>query len=170
MEGTEPGLYCIEVNLEPGAVGAKILNQTVPSAFRESVRVGKQNLYAGGKALVGDRDARAHQFTVQRQPQDNDKSATGLGLPVLAPMVGWLLDRKTHRATIIVGSLNLGGSLERIADRWRWQSWRWTSRRRCFMPVGGAVEADEPAQRRVDEGEHIEGLPGRAPQRVQGVE
>ena len=34
---------------------------------------------------TGDRDARAHQYTVQMQPRDNDKSGTGLGLPVL----GW---------------------------------------------------------------------------------
>lgn len=50
--------------------------------------MGEQNLYTGGKMLVGDRDARAHQYTVQMQPRDNDKSGTGLGLPVLAAMVG----------------------------------------------------------------------------------
>ena len=116
VEGTGPGLYRIEVVVGPGAGGAKILNQPVPPAFRESVRVGEQNLYTGGKGLVGDRDARAHQYTVQMQPRDNDKSGTGLGLPVLAAMVGGLLDRKTRGATIIVGPLNLGGSLERIAD------------------------------------------------------
>ncbi len=37
-------------------------------------------------------------------------------MPVLAAMVGGLLDRKTRRATIIGGPLNLGGSLERLAD------------------------------------------------------
>ena len=100
----------------PGAGGAKILNQPVPPAFRESVRVGEQNLYAAGKGLVGDREARAHQYTVQMQPRDNDKSGAGLGLPVLAALVGGLLERKTRGATIIVGPLNLGGSLERISD------------------------------------------------------
>ena len=50
------------------------------------------------------------------QPRDNDRSGTGLGLPVLAAMVGGLLERKTRGATIVVGPLNLGGSVERIAD------------------------------------------------------
>lgn len=54
-------------------------HERVPPAFRESVRVGEQNLYTGGKMLVGDRDARAHQYTVQMQPRDNDKSGNGAG-------------------------------------------------------------------------------------------
>ena len=116
VEGTGPGLYRIEVVVGRGAGGAKILNQPVPAAFRESVRVGEQNLHAAGKALVGDRDTRAHQYTIQMQPRDNDKSGTGLGLPVLAALVGGLLERKTRGAAIIVGPLNLGGSLERIPD------------------------------------------------------
>ena len=116
MEGTGPGLYRIEVVVGPGAGATKILNQPVPPAFRESVNVGEQNLYAAGRVLVGDRDARAHRYTVQMQPRDNDKSGTGLGLPVLAALVGGLLERKTRGATIIVGPLHLGGSLERVPD------------------------------------------------------
>ena len=80
------------------------------------MNVGHQNLYASGKTLVGDRDARAHQYTVQMQPRDNDKSGRGLGLPVLAAMVSGLLERKTRGATIVVGPLNLGGSLEQVPD------------------------------------------------------
>ena len=116
VEGTGPGLYRIEVVVGPGAGGTKILNHPVPPAFRESVKVGEQNLYTGAKALVGDRDARAHQYTVQMQPRDSDKSGTGLGLPVLAALVGGLLERKTRGGAIIVGELNLGGSLEQIPD------------------------------------------------------
>ena len=116
VEGTGPGLYRIEVAVGPGPGSAKILNQPIPPAFRESVNVGHQNLYASGKTLVGDRDARAHQYTVQMQPRDNDKSGRGLGLPVLAAMVSGLLERKTRGATIVVGPLNLGGSLEQVPD------------------------------------------------------
>ena len=57
VEGTGPGLYRVEVVVGPGAGGAKILNHPIPAAFRESVRVGEQNLYSNAKALVGDRDA-----------------------------------------------------------------------------------------------------------------
>ena len=116
VEGTGPGLYRIEAVVGPGAGGAKILNHPVPPAFRESVKVGEQNLYTGARALVGDRDARAHQYTVQMQPRDSDKSGTGLGLPVLAALVGGLLERKTRGGAIIVGALHLGGSLEQTPD------------------------------------------------------
>src|SRR5262249_5362281 len=43
-----PGLYRIEVTSGPGG-GVKILNQPTPPAFRESVRVGEQNLYTRAK-------------------------------------------------------------------------------------------------------------------------
>ena len=99
-----------------GAGGAKILNYPVPPAFRESVRVGEQNLYTRRVALVGDRDPHGHQYTIQMQPRDNERSGTGLGLPVLAALVSGLREHRTRGATIITGPLNLGGSLERIPD------------------------------------------------------
>ena len=116
VEGSGPGLYRIEVVVGKGSGGAKILNHPVPAAFRESVKVGEQNLYAAGSALVGDRDPRGHQYTIQMQPRDNERSGAGLGLPVLAALVGGLLERRTRGATIVAGPLNLGGSLERIPD------------------------------------------------------
>ena len=103
MEGSGSGLYRIEVVVGKGARGAKILNHPVPPAFRESVKVGEQNLYAAGSALVGDRDPRGHQYTIQMQPRDNERSGAGLGLPVLAALVGGLLERRTRGATIIAG-------------------------------------------------------------------
>ncbi len=48
---------------------------------------------------------------------DADKSGTGLGLPVLVALVGLaLLERNTKGGMIIVGSLNLGGSVEMIPN------------------------------------------------------
>jgi ATP-dependent Lon protease len=111
----EAGLYRVEIAVGPGS-GAKILNHPVPPAFRESVKVGEQNLYTRAKELVGDRDPRAHEYTVQLRPFDADKSGSGLGLPVLIAMVGSLLERSTRGGTIIVGPLNLGGSIELIAN------------------------------------------------------
>ena len=110
-----PGLCRIEVAVGPGS-GVKILNQPTPPAFRESVKVGEQNLYARAKELVGDRAPRHHEFTVQLRAMDADKSGLGLGLPLLVSLVGGLLERHTRGGTIIVGPLNLGGSIEPLAN------------------------------------------------------
>ena len=93
-----------------------MLNHPVPPAFRESVKVGEQNLYARAKELIGDRDPRAHEYTVQLRPFDADTSGAGLGLPVLIACVGGLLERSTRGGAIVVGPLNLGGSIEMIPN------------------------------------------------------
>ena len=90
------------------------MTQPVDQAFRESVRVGEQNLYSRGPELVGAREPRSHEYSVQLRPFDADKSGAGLGLPVLVALVGGLLERSTRGGTIIVGPLNLGGSLDLI--------------------------------------------------------
>jgi ATP-dependent Lon protease len=110
-----PGLYRIEVTSGPGG-GVKILNQPPSPAFRESVKVGEQNLYSRSKELVGDRDPREHEFSVQMRPMDSDKNGGGLGLPVLVALTGSLLGRNTRGGTIIAGSLNLGGSIDLIPN------------------------------------------------------
>ncbi len=110
-----PGLYRIEVAVGPGS-GVRILNHPQPPAFRESVKVGEQNFYARAKELVGDRDPRSHEFSIQLRAMDADKSGAGLGLPVLVAMVGALLERNTRGGTIIVGPLNLGGSIEMLPN------------------------------------------------------
>ncbi len=109
------GLYRIEISVGPGN-GAKILNHPIPSYFRESVKVGEQNLYTRAKALVGDRDPRAHEYSIQLRPFDTDRSGAGLGLPVLVALVGGLLERSSRGGTIVVGPLNLGGSMEMIPN------------------------------------------------------
>ena len=45
-----------------------------------------------------------------------DCSGAGLGLPLMVALVGGLLDRNTRGSTIVVGSLNLGGSLDMIPN------------------------------------------------------
>jgi ATP-dependent Lon protease len=110
-----PGLYRIEVTSGPGS-GVKILNQPTPPPFRESVKVGEQNLYTRAKELVGDRDPREHEFSIQMRAIDADKSGNGLGLAVLIALCGSLLGRNTRGGTIVVGSLNLGGSIEMVPN------------------------------------------------------
>ena len=115
--GTEggPGLYRIEVASGPGG-GVKVLNQPTPPAFRESVKVGEQNLYTRAKELVGPREPREHEFSIQMRSMDADKTGTGLGLPVLVALCGSLLGRNTRGGTVVVGALNLGGSIEMIPN------------------------------------------------------
>jgi len=110
-----PGLYRIEATCGPGS-GVKILNAPVPPAFRESVRCGEQNLYSRAKERVGDRDPRSHEFSIQLRAMDKDRSGHGLGLPVLTALCGSLMERSTKGGLILVGSLNLGGSVEMIPN------------------------------------------------------
>lgn len=109
------GLYRLEVTSGPGG-GVKILNQPPPGAFKESVRIGEQNLYTRAKELVGDRDPREHEFSIQMRTMDADKSGMGLGLPVLVALCGSLLGKNTRGGTIVVGALNLGGSIDMIPN------------------------------------------------------
>ncbi|MDX0695436.1 BREX system Lon protease-like protein BrxL [Sinorhizobium medicae] len=112
---TGPGLYRIEVTAQPGS-GVRILNQPTPPAFRESVKVAEQNLYAQARNLVGDRDPRAHEFTVQLRALDADKSGTLLGVPALVALSGAMLSKNTRGSTIVVGALALGGSVEPLSN------------------------------------------------------
>jgi ATP-dependent Lon protease len=112
---TAPGLYRLEVTCGPGS-GVKILNQPTPPTFRESVKVGEQNLYARSREMVGDRNPREEEFSIQMRAMDSDKTGAGLGLPVLVALCGSLLGRNSRGGTIVVGSLNLGGSVELIPN------------------------------------------------------
>lgn len=112
---TGASLFRIEVTAGPGS-GVKILNSPVPPAFRESVRYAEQNLYARGKDLVGDRDPRAHEFSVQLRAMDSDRSGTALGVPVLLGLCGALIEKSTKGGLIVVGSLTLGGSVEPLSN------------------------------------------------------
>lgn len=110
-----PGLYRVEVTSGPGS-GVTILNHPKPPLFRESVKVGEQNLYSRSSELIGDRDARHLEYSIQFRAFDADKSGAGLGLPVMVAMVGGLLDRNSRGSTIVVGPLNLGGSLDQLQN------------------------------------------------------
>jgi ATP-dependent Lon protease len=112
---TGAGLYRIEVTSGPGS-GVKILNQPPAAAFRESVKIGEQNVYARAKELVGDRDPREHEFSIQMRAMDADKTGSGVGLPVMVALCGSLLGKNTRGGTIIVGTLNLGGSIEMVPN------------------------------------------------------
>ena len=107
------GLYKIEVNEGPGS-GIKILNKPVPQAFQESVRYAQQNLYSQAMQLVGDREPRSHEFSLQLRSFDASKKGAKLGVSVLIAMCSALLKKSVRGGLIVVGEVNLGGSIEPI--------------------------------------------------------
>ncbi|MBD3750823.1 MAG: peptidase, partial [Sphingobacteriales bacterium] len=108
-----PGLYRIEINEGPGS-GVKILNKPVPPAFKESMGYAEQNLYARSMQLVGDKDPRHHEFTAQLRAFDASKSGAKLGMASLIALCTALLKKSVRGGLIIVGEINLGGSIEPI--------------------------------------------------------
>ena len=108
-----PGLYRIEINEGPGS-GVKILNKPVPPAFRESMGYAEQNLYARSMQLVGDKDPRHHEFTAQLRAFDASKSGAKLGMASLIALCTALLKKSVRGGLIIVGEINLGGSIEPV--------------------------------------------------------
>lgn len=108
-----PGLYRIEVNEGPGS-GVKILNKPVPQAFRESVGYAEQNLYSRSIQLVGDKNPRDHDFTIQLRAFDAAKSGAKLGVASLTALCTALLKKSAKGGLIIIGEINLGGSIEPV--------------------------------------------------------
>jgi ATP-dependent Lon protease len=108
-----PGLYRIEVNEGPGS-GLKILNKPVPQAFKESMSFAEQNLYARAIELVGDKDPRHHEFTVQLRAFDAAKSGGKLGVAALIALCTSLLKKSVRGGLVMVGEINLGGSIEPV--------------------------------------------------------
>ncbi|MDP2877805.1 MAG: BREX system Lon protease-like protein BrxL [Holophaga sp.] len=107
------GLYRVDVNEGPGS-GVKVLNKPIPQAFRESIGFAEQNLYARSVQLVGDKDPRQHEFTVQLRAFDAAKSGAKLGVASLVALCTSLLKRSVRGGLIIVGEINLGGSIEPV--------------------------------------------------------
>ncbi len=107
------GLYKIEINSAPGS-GVKILNKPAPPQFQESVRYAEQNLYSKSRELIGDREGRLNEFSIQLRAFDASKSGNGMGMAVLMGMCSAVLEKNTKGGLVIVGQLNLGGSLDMV--------------------------------------------------------
>jgi ATP-dependent Lon protease len=108
-----PGLYRVECNGGPGS-GVRILNQSPPAPLKESVKCAEQNLYARSRELVGDHDARGHEYTIQVRSFDPSKSGAFTGVGVLLSLCSALLQKPLKGGLAIVGGINLGGSIEPI--------------------------------------------------------
>jgi ATP-dependent Lon protease len=106
-------LYRIEVNEGPGS-GVRVLNQSLSAPFRESLNIAVQNLYARGHELVGDRNPREHEFTLQLRSFDASTSVAQTGIPALVARASALLARPLRGGTAVVGGINLGVSIEQV--------------------------------------------------------
>ncbi len=111
--GEYAGLYRVDVNVGPGG-GVRVLNVGAPGPFRESVKYAEQNLYARGKELVGDRDPRQREFTVQLRAFDAATSGAALGIPALLAFCSALLEKSLRGGMVTVGGLNLAGGLDPV--------------------------------------------------------
>jgi ATP-dependent Lon protease len=105
------GLFRIEVTEGPGS-GVRILNRPAPPAFAEGINYATQNLYARAAELVGDRNPREHEFSIQLRAYDVSKGGSALGVAALLAMCSALLGKSLRGGLVVVGGLNLGGSLD----------------------------------------------------------
>jgi ATP-dependent Lon protease len=64
--------------------------------------------------LVGDKEPRHHEFTVQLRAFDASKSGAKLGMASLIALCSALLKKSVRCGLVIVGEVNLGGSIEPI--------------------------------------------------------
>jgi len=112
-QGEGVALLRIDATEGPGS-GVRILNQPAPAQFKESVRCAEQNLYVRAKELVGDREPRHHDFSIQMRAFDPAKTGSSTGLGVLLSLCSALLEKSLKGGLVVVGGLNLGGSIEPI--------------------------------------------------------
>src|SRR5664279_3765257 len=77
-------------------------------------RCAEQNLYTRAKELVGDREPRQHEFSVQLRAFDSSRSGSGVGIAVLLALCSSLLQKSIKGGLAVTGGLNLGGSIETI--------------------------------------------------------
>lgn len=110
------GLYRIEVTDTAGGGSRRLLNLGSPAELRESFLLAEGNLLAQSRGLLGDRDPREHELTVQVRALDAAKAGAGLSLPITLAMASAVLQRSIKGGLIAVGQLTLGGGVETIRN------------------------------------------------------
>jgi ATP-dependent Lon protease len=114
-EDENPALYCVEINEGPGT-GKKILNKPVPKPFQESVDFAYQNLCAHAKELIGDKDFRSSELSIQLRAFDEAKSGAKIGMAVLLALCTAVLKKCLRGGLVVVGDINLGGSIDPVLN------------------------------------------------------
>jgi ATP-dependent Lon protease len=82
--------------------------------FHKSVKCGEQTLLARARDLVGDRDPRQHEFTIQLLAFDTARTGSSLGLATWLSFCSALLKKSLKGGLIVVGGLNLAGGIDPV--------------------------------------------------------
>jgi ATP-dependent Lon protease len=114
-EEETPGLFRVEVTVGPGS-GLRILNNPAPRPFKESANFAIQNLYSRAVQLVGDKDPRGHEFSVQVRAFDAARGGAQVGVATLVALCSALLGKPIRGGLALIGEINLGGSIELVAN------------------------------------------------------
>lgn len=64
--------------------------------------------------MVGDKDPRHHEYSVQLRAFDTARSGSKLGVATLISLSTSLLKKSIRGGLIVVGEINLGGSIEPV--------------------------------------------------------
>ena len=102
----------------PGTPSApkSILNNPAPRPFKESANFAIQNLYSRAVQLVGDKDPRGHEFSVQVRAFDAARGGAQVGVATLVALCSALLGKPIRGGLALIGEINLGGSIELVAN------------------------------------------------------
>ena len=113
---TGPGLYRIEVTCGPGSGVQDPEPADAAGLPRERQGRRAEPLHAGEGTGRRPRPARSTSSRSRCGRWMRTRPARASALPVLVALCGGLLGRNTRGGTIIVGALNLGGSIEMIPN------------------------------------------------------
>jgi ATP-dependent Lon protease len=90
----------------------RILNRPAPQAFAESVKYAEANLYSRATELIGDRNPREHEFSIQLRAFDTSKTGSSLGVAALLALCSALINKSLRGGMVVLGGINLGGSID----------------------------------------------------------
>ena len=88
--------------------------ENIPIFYPPGISYAEQNFYSRAMQLVGDKNPRHHEFTVQLRAFDAAKSGAKVGVAALIALCTSILKRSVRGGLIIVGEINLGGSIEPV--------------------------------------------------------
>ena len=83
-----------------------------PQAFAESVKYAEANLCSRASELVGDRNPREHEFSIQLRAFDTSKTGSSLGVAALLAICSALINKSLRGGMVVLGGINLGGSID----------------------------------------------------------
>jgi len=112
-ENEGSGIYKIEVTVTPGS-SVRLINVKAPAGLREGLRAAEQVFYTQARSLIGDRDPRGSEFSVQVRALTAVKGASSLGIPLLLALCSAALGRSLKGGVVIGGGMSVGGTVEPV--------------------------------------------------------